>query len=69
MNFAIRRLKTNGHNDQESLDAVCKILLWQSDDEIKKLYEKYKDNPKIKWKESIKKVVGLVVSTKKGEDK
>lgn len=69
MNFVIRRLKTNGHNNEITLEAANQILLWQSDDEIKKLYEKFKDNPKIKWKESIKKVVGLAVSTKKGEDK
>jgi DNA repair photolyase len=69
MNFVIRRLKTNGLNNEITLEAANQILLWQSDDEIKKLYEKFKDNPKIKWKESIKKVVGLAVSTKKGEDK
>jgi len=69
MNYAMRRLKTNGHGDKESLDAAHQVLLWQSDDLIRKLYEEYKDNPKIKWKESIKKVVGLAVSTKKGEDK
>lgn len=69
MNFAIRRLRTNGHKDKESLDAASQILLWQADDEILKLYEKYKDSPKIKWKESIKKIVGLSISTVKGEDK
>lgn len=69
MNFAIRRLRTNGHKDKESLDAASQILLWQADDEILKLYEKYKDNPKIKWKESIKRIVGLSISTVKGEDK
>ena len=36
---------------------------------IKALYNKYKDNPMIKWKESIKKVVGLDISVVKGEDK
>lgn len=69
MNYAIRRLKTNGHGDQESLNAANQLLLWQCDDSIRMLYKEYKDNPKIKWKESIKKVVGLPVSTIKGEDK
>jgi len=69
MNFVQRRLKTNGHQEKESVDAANQVLIWQSDDAIKALYEKFKDNPKIKWKESIKKVVGLAVSTHKGEDK
>lgn len=66
MNFAIRRLKTNGHNNQKTLDAADQILLWQSDDEIRKLYEKFKDNPKIKWKESIKKLLDWKCLQKRG---
>jgi hypothetical protein len=31
----------------------------QSDDMIKSLYEHFKTHPKVKWKDSIKKVVGL----------
>jgi DNA repair photolyase len=69
MNFAIRRLRTNGHLDAENLAVADQLLEWQDDAAIKQLYKKYKDNPKIKWKESIKKVVGLEVSTIKGEDK
>lgn len=69
MNFAIRRLRTNGHLDAEYLLAAEQLLEWQNDAAIKNLYNKYKDNPQIKWKESIKKVVGLEVSTVKGEDR
>lgn len=69
MNFVMRRLKSNGHATPQMLKAAKQLLIWQSDDSIKALYEVYKDNPKIKWKESIKKVVGLEISTKKGEDK
>ena len=69
MNFAIRRLRTNGHLDAENQAAVEQLLVWQNDEAIKKLYNRYKNNPQIKWKESIKKVVGLEVSTIKGEDK
>lgn len=69
MNFVLRRLRTNGHTDELTLKAANQILSWQSDDEIKALYNKYKDNPMIKWKESIKKVVGLDISVVKGEDK
>ena len=68
MNFVLRRLKTNGNNDQLMIKAAEQLLQWQSDEKILKLYHKYKNNPKIKWKESIKNVVGIPVSTVKGED-
>ena len=68
MNFVIRRLRTNGQLTTENMVAAEQLLRWQSDDAIKALYERYKDNPLIKWKESIKRVVGLEVSTVKGED-
>jgi hypothetical protein len=35
------------------------LVEWQTDENIKQLYSQYKDNPKIKWKESIKKVLGI----------
>lgn len=69
MNFAIRRLRTNGQLNDETRVAAEQLLEWQSDEAIKKLYNRYKDNQNIKWKESIKKVVGIEVSTIKGEDK
>ena len=68
MNFALRRLGTNGQLNDETRTAAEQLLEWQSDMAIKRLYDRYKDNPKIKWKESIKKVVGIEVSTIKGED-
>lgn len=40
----------------------------QSDENIIKIYDEFKDNPKIKWKESIKKIVGIEVPTTKGLD-
>lgn len=69
MNFAIRRLRTNGQLDYETRAAAEQLLEWQSDKNIIDLYNHYKNNPQIKWKESIKKVVGIEVSTIKGEDK
>ena len=68
MNFVLRRLKANGYDDPQTQKAASLILLWQSDNNILRLYERFKDNPKIKWKESIKKVVGLEISMQKGED-
>lgn len=68
MNFVLRRLRTNGQLDPATLDAAEKLQEWQNDDAIRMLYNRYKDNVQIKWKESIKKVVGLKVSIIKGED-
>ena len=66
-NNLIYRLTMNG--------ATKEILEWgkiledlQNDENIKLLYNKLKDNPKVKWKDSIKKVVGLDRPTEKGLD-
>jgi hypothetical protein len=40
----------------------------QSDEWIVELYNKFKDNPKLKWKESIKKIVNIEIPTIKGLD-
>ena len=69
MNFAFRRLRTNGQLNDETRVAAEQLMEWQNDEAINNLYNYYKDNPIIKWKESIKKVVGIEVSTIKGEDR
>ncbi len=38
---------------------------WQSDPNILKLYDKYKNDPVIRWKESIQKVVGIAKKVNK----
>ena len=67
MNYATARLRTNGHVDMipfaNRLDEI-----W-SDSNIRALYERYRNNPLIKWKESIKKVIGLEIPTEAGLDK
>ena len=55
INMAARRVRTNT-NGIFPMEKVEELMRWQSDDEIIRLYLKYKDNPKIQWKESIKKV-------------
>lgn len=61
--------KLNNHSlfneDKQFIEA---IKINTSDKYIFDLYSKYKDNPKVKWKESIKKVVGLHIPTEKGLD-
>lgn len=53
---------------QEDRGMVHLIEMGQVDEKIKALYEVYKDNPKVKWKESVKEVVGLDLAKEVGED-
>lgn len=62
-------LSMNGFNDNATLYKAKELLSFQTDDNIKRLYSQLANNPKVKWKESIKKVVGLEISTIKGLDK
>ena len=68
MNFLLRRLKANNCCDEMTLQKADQLIRMQSDDKIKQLYSQLCNNPKIKWKESIKKVLNLEVSTVKGLD-
>lgn len=68
MNFLLRRLKANNCSDEMTLQKADQLIRMQSDDKIKQLYSQLCNNPKIKWKESIKKVVGLEISNDKGCD-
>jgi hypothetical protein len=69
MNFLIRRLKINGYNDEGSIHKANQLLEWQKDENIYNLYDRYRDNPMIKWKESIKKVLNIEIPITKGLDK
>lgn len=67
-NKLLARLKMNGITDSESINKAKKLNASLSDEWILELYEAYKDNPKIKWKESIKKVVKIEVPSIRGLD-
>lgn len=67
-NFLLRRLKMNGIEDVESINKAIELNSLQSDINIKTLYAKLSINPKIKWKESIKKIVQIEISKIKGLD-
>ncbi|OGF04297.1 MAG: hypothetical protein A2509_12300 [Candidatus Edwardsbacteria bacterium RIFOXYD12_FULL_50_11] len=54
-----QRLSTNGHKDIKTMARADELLEWQSDANIHTLYQRLKDDPQIRWKDSIKKVVGL----------
>lgn len=67
-NNLISRMKNNGA-DKEMVLRGAQLLSWQGNTSIWELYNKYKDDPKIKWKESIKEVVGIELPTERGTDK
>lgn len=67
-NFLLRRLKMNGITDLETLKKAKELVVLQSDRWIVELYNKHKRNSKIKWKESIKKIVNIEIPTVKGLD-
>lgn len=51
-------LTRNGHTDAETLQRAKELQQWQNDSNlILPLYEKYKDNPKIQWKETYRKEI------------
>jgi hypothetical protein len=54
--------------DKEILEWGRKLEEFQCDENVMKLYDRLKDNPKVKWKDSIKQVVGLKRPTEKGLD-
>jgi len=66
VNMLKSRLATNGHTDSETLSRANQLLRWQSDEQIQTLYETLKNHPLVKWKESIKKVVGLAIEQETG---
>jgi DNA repair photolyase len=59
MNEMKHRLTMNTELTQELKDRANQLYAWQSDDEMKALYEKYKKDPLIRWKSDIKKIVGI----------
>ena len=62
MNKPDKRIKV------EKNSYIEEYLNRQTDENIIKIYDFFKDNEKIKWKESIKRVVGIDVPTEKGLD-
>lgn len=55
MNSAVKRVRDNT-DGRFPMEKVNELLASQSDEKIMALFLKYKDNPLIEWKESIKKV-------------
>jgi len=66
-NNLMQRLKANNELPEMQLPAE-RLIESQSDDRILALYERLKEHPKVKWKDSIKKIVGLGRPTEAGLD-
>ncbi len=58
MNSSSYRCKLNGHDNQETMEKLEELKGFQSDSNIKAFYDLHKNNPIVKWKDSIKKVIG-----------
>ena len=56
------------HADPIMLQAIDKVRRGQSDPVIKAIYQRHKDNPMIRWKKGIKKVVGIPIPKQNGLD-
>jgi len=65
MNGIPHRLRIENDADREQMERIAGA---QADDRIAAIYGSLKGEPKVKWKESIKKVVGLEVPTEAGRD-
>jgi DNA repair photolyase len=57
VNLLWSRLERNTGMNDELVKKAKQLEQWQSDPNILKLYDKYKSDPVIKWKDSIQKVV------------
>lgn len=71
MNQIRGRLTTNGcdlSSNPELAIRVADIERWQTIGQMGVLYERLKGNPKVKWKESIKRDVGIPLATEAGTD-
>jgi len=65
MNDIRRRVDIEDRRTQEE---VRRIEAGQTDERIMEIYKRHRDNPLIKWKESIKKVVHLPIADSPGAD-
>ena len=52
----------------EDADQVARIVAGQEAETVRAVYERHKDNPKIRWKAEIKEILGLPLATEVGEE-
>jgi type IV secretory pathway VirB4 component len=61
-------MKMNGVESEKAFQMAERLEKWCSNDQIKLLFDKYRNNKKIKWKESIKKTMGIEMPNEIGLD-
>ena len=66
MNNVKQRVKVQTAKDKKYVDMIVK---GQTDARIHKIYEELKDDPKVRWKESFKTVLGLELAEEAGTDR
>lgn len=67
-NRLVQRLSTNGFKDKETVRRANELLVQLDENWAETLYKDYRLNPKIRWKESLKKILGIDVPTAAGLD-
>lgn len=65
MNFIDERVEVETDEDRKMVD---QIKSWMTQETFQKVYEELKDHPLIKWKESMKKALGLPEVDEVGKD-
>lgn len=69
-NFLPERLLANGYaEDSIEMTKARDLLAALSPERVKEIYAKYKDDEHVRWKESIKQIVGLPLSETPGLDR
>jgi DNA repair photolyase len=58
----------NSPGNKEMLQRASALVAMQNDEAIGALYARFKNDPLIKWKDSIKKIAGITRPTRKGLD-
>ena len=61
MNLMKWRLEMNTEITDELKKKANQLYAWQSDDEIKALYDRFQNDSLIRWKNEIKEIVGLPI--------
>jgi hypothetical protein len=67
-NFLIRRISRNGYSNDATYRAAMELQKTFTDDFIESLYNRFASHPKIKWKDSIKKVLSIETPESVGLD-
>ena len=67
-NMLVPRMRINGNTSPEDMSKACELTQGLSNDYVMGLVGEFDNNSLIKWKESIKKIAGINLVKKIGED-